>query len=154
MFHDIRWTGNRYEVNHALAARLTDQGRPPVIPYGVSNPLGAAAYARPSSRSHGNRRNQALHQSGSSMIGVDIDAEPEHVEPDVLGYTNAAAQLMDLPFDARFVEVVAGQPGGRPPSKRSSRVPACKRSSRSSLFVPSLAVAGVDLGRCSLFILL
>jgi 1-aminocyclopropane-1-carboxylate deaminase/D-cysteine desulfhydrase-like pyridoxal-dependent ACC family enzyme len=44
--HDVPWTGDRNAAIEELASRLRQDGRRPcVVPYGVSSPLGAAAYA-------------------------------------------------------------------------------------------------------------
>jgi L-cysteate sulfo-lyase len=45
------------------------------------------------------------------VVGIDIDAEPERVRADVVAYARAAAGLLDRPFDAAAVEVVAGHAG-------------------------------------------
>jgi L-cysteate sulfo-lyase len=136
VLHDIPWTGDRNEAIRALAARLADQGRRPyIVPYGVSSPLGAVAYASTvveiaqQSADSGFTPSAIVHCSGSGatqaglavgaaaclptsrVIGIDIDAEPERVEADVVSYARAAAQLIDLPFDTHNVEVVAGHAG-------------------------------------------
>ena len=105
VLHDIPWTGDRNEAINALAARLADQGRRPyVVPYGVSNPLGAVAYASTvveiarQSSAAGFVPAAIVHCSGSGatqaglvvgaaaclpetrVVGIDIDAEPERVE--------------------------------------------------------------------------
>src|SRR5450755_3385194 len=44
--HDVPWNGDRNGAIRDLADRLRAAGRKPyVVPYGVSNPLGAAGYA-------------------------------------------------------------------------------------------------------------
>src|SRR5450755_4693186 len=44
--HDVPWTGDRNSAIQALGDRLRAEGRRPyVVPYGVSNALGAAGYA-------------------------------------------------------------------------------------------------------------
>src|SRR5689334_20739713 len=44
--HDVPWTGDRNGAIRDLALKLSEAGRKPyVVPYGVSNPLGAVAYA-------------------------------------------------------------------------------------------------------------
>lgn len=45
------------------------------------------------------------------VVGIDIDAEPERVYRDVVAHAEAAADLIDLPFSASDVEVVAGYAG-------------------------------------------
>src|SRR6186997_1709348 len=44
--HDVPWNGDRNGAITALADQLRGEGRKPfVVPYGVSSPLGAVAYA-------------------------------------------------------------------------------------------------------------
>ena len=115
---------------------MAAEGRKPyVIPYGVSNGLGALAYA--SAVVEIARRSSELgfvpaaivHASGSGgtqaglvlggattlpstrIVGIDIDAEPERVRADVLTYGRAAAELLGVSFDEARVEVVAGHAG-------------------------------------------
>ena len=134
--HDVPWTGNRNAAIEELVSRLKDQGRRPYfVPYGVSSPLGAIAYAstiveiaeqsralgvRPAAIVHctGSAGTQAglvvgasLAMPGTRIIGIDIDAEPERVRSDVIAYARAAADLIDAPFDESAVEVVAGHAG-------------------------------------------
>src|SRR5882757_9177287 len=46
MLHDVPWNGDRNGAIRALSERLREQGRKPfVVPYGVSGPMGAVAYA-------------------------------------------------------------------------------------------------------------
>jgi 1-aminocyclopropane-1-carboxylate deaminase len=134
--HDVPWTGNRNAAIEDLVSRLRDQGRRPYfVPYGVSSPLGAIAYAstvveiaeqsralgiRPAAIVHctGSAGTQAglvvgasLAMPGTRIIGIDIDAEPERVRSDVIAYARAAADLIGAPFDENAVEVVAGHAG-------------------------------------------
>src|SRR5262249_11224591 len=45
VLHDIPWTGDRNQAIRGLADNLAAHGRKPyVVPYGVSNPLGAIGY--------------------------------------------------------------------------------------------------------------
>ena len=119
-----------------LGSRLREEGRRPyLVPYGVSNPLGAIAYAstiveiaeqsralsvRPAAIVHctGSAGTQAGLVVGASVampetriVGIDIDAEPERVRSDVIAYARAAADLIRTHFDENDVEVVAGNPG-------------------------------------------
>jgi L-cysteate sulfo-lyase len=48
---------------------------------------------------------------GTAIVGIDIDAEPARVRADVVRYAEAAAVLLDVPFDAATIEVVAGHAG-------------------------------------------
>ncbi len=134
--HDVPWTGNRNAAIEELGNRLRAEGRRPyVVPYGVSNPLGAIAYASTiveiaeQSRGLGIRPAAIVHCTGSAgtqaglvvgasvampetrIIGVDVDAEPERVRSDVITYARAAADLIRADFDENHVEVVAGHAG-------------------------------------------
>jgi len=131
--HDVPWNGDRNGAIRALSERLRDQGRKPfVVPYGVSDAMGAVAYAStiveiaqqcetsPAAIVHctGSAGTQAGLVVGARtalpdtrVVGIDIDAEPERVRADVLAYGRAAAGLLELPFDDGDVEVVAGHAG-------------------------------------------
>jgi L-cysteate sulfo-lyase len=134
--HDVPWTGDRSQAIHALADRLrAGRKRPYVVPYGVSNALGAVGYATAvaeiahQGRALGFVPHAIVHCSGSAgtqaglavgaaialpgtkIVGIDIDAEPERVRADVCRYAAEAAALLDSPFDANAVEVVAGHAG-------------------------------------------
>src|SRR5262245_24162796 len=134
--HDVPWTGNRNAAIEELGSRLREEGRRPyLVPYGVSNPLGAIAYAstiveiaeqsralsvRPAAIVHctGSAGTQAGLVVGASVampetriVGIDIDAEPERVRSDVIAYARAAADLIRTHFDENDVEVVAGNAG-------------------------------------------
>jgi L-cysteate sulfo-lyase len=134
--HDVPWTGNRNAAIEELGDHLRERGRRPyVVPYGVSNPLGAIAYAstiveiaeqsralsvRPAAIVHctGSAGTQAGLVVGASVampetpiVGIDIDAEPERVRSEVVAYARAAADLIGIHFDENDVEVVAGQAG-------------------------------------------
>jgi L-cysteate sulfo-lyase len=45
------------------------------------------------------------------IVGIDIDAEPERVRADVVGFAQEASNLLDIPFDDAAVEVIAGHAG-------------------------------------------
>ena len=134
--HDMPWTGDRNRAIEELAARLSEQGRKPyVVPYGVSNGLGAAGYASTAleiaqqSAEHGFAPAAIVHCSGSGatqaglavgaavclpdcrVVGIDIDAEPDRVRADVIRYAQDAAVLLDEPFDESCIDVVAGHAG-------------------------------------------
>jgi L-cysteate sulfo-lyase len=105
------------------------------VPYGVSNALGAVAYAttiseieaqaasltfRPAAVVHctGSGGTQAGLVAGAAVampdtgiIGIDIDAEPTRVRADVVMFARGASDLLDVPFDEATVEVVAGHAG-------------------------------------------
>jgi 1-aminocyclopropane-1-carboxylate deaminase/D-cysteine desulfhydrase-like pyridoxal-dependent ACC family enzyme len=134
--HDVPWTGNRNTAIEDLVRRLGDEGhRPYFVPYGVSSPRGAIAYASTiveiaeQSRALGIRPAAIVHCTGSAgtqaglvvgaslampetrIVGIDVDAEPERVRSDVIAYARAAADLIDTRFDESDVEVVAGHAG-------------------------------------------
>lgn len=134
--HDVPWTGNRNAAIEELGRRLREEGRRPYfVPYGVSTPLGAIAYAstiveiaeqsaalgiRPAAIVHctGSAGTQAGLVFGASVampetriVGIDIDAEPERVRSDVIAYGRAAAEMIGTRFDENEVEVVAGHAG-------------------------------------------
>lgn len=134
--HDVDWSGDRNHAIEALSDQLKARGRRPyVVPYGVSNALGAVGYAsavqeiaeqstelgfRPAAIVHctGSGGTQAGLVVGASIalpeaqiVGIDIDAEPERVRGDVERYAEGAADLLDVPFDTTRVDVVAGHAG-------------------------------------------
>jgi L-cysteate sulfo-lyase len=134
--HDVSWTGDRNAAIRDLADRLSLQGRKPyVVPYGVSNVLGAVGYATivpeiaRQSTGLGITPSAIVHCSGSAgtqaglvvgaaacmpqtrVVGIDIDAEPERVRADVIAYARSAAELVGYAFDERHVEVIAGHAG-------------------------------------------
>jgi L-cysteate sulfo-lyase len=134
--HDVPWTGDRNAAIRALADRLINEGRKPfVVPYGVSNPLGAVGYASTvveiaaQCETAGVSPTAIVHCTGSGgtqaglvvgagsclpktkVVGIDIDAEPERVRADVIAYAKGAADLLGQPFDPADVEVVAGHAG-------------------------------------------
>ena len=136
VLHDLPWTGDRNQAIEDLAARLKAEGRNPyVVPYGVSDGLGALGYASTArelveqSAHAGVAPTAIVHASGSGstqaglvlgaaaclpdcpITGIDIDAEPERVAADVIRHGAAAAALSGLPFDPARVEVVAGHAG-------------------------------------------
>ena len=134
--HEVPWNGDRNAAIRDLAAELQARGRKTyVVPYGVSNPLGAVGYASTAAEiaqqgaALGLRPKAVVHCSGSAgtqaglvvgarvclpatrIVGIDIDAEPARVRADVMTYGRAAAALLDQPFDDADVEVVAGHAG-------------------------------------------
>jgi L-cysteate sulfo-lyase len=134
--HDVPWTGDRNAAIEELGNRLRNEGRRPYfVPYGVSNPLGAIAYASTiveiaeQSRALGVLPAAIVHCTGSGgtqaglvagasvampetrIVGIDVDAEPERVRSDVIAYARAAADLIGTYFDENDVEVVAGHAG-------------------------------------------
>lgn len=134
--HDVPWNGNRNAAIEDLGKQLKDEGRRPYfVPYGVSNPRGAIAYAstiveiEEQSRLLGIRPVAIAHCSGSAatqaglvvgasvampetrIVGIDIDAEPERVRSDVMTLARAAADIIGVGFSESKVEVVGGHAG-------------------------------------------
>ena len=134
--HDVPWTGDRNAAIRALVGDLEAKGHKPYfVPYGVSNALGAVAYATtiaeieaqaaqsgfaPAAIVHctGSAGTQAGLVAGAAVampdtriVGIDIDAEPARVRADVVAFAREASNLLDVPFDEAGVEVVAGHAG-------------------------------------------
>lgn len=102
-----------------------------MIPYGVSNGLGAAGYASTVEEiaTTGLKPDAIVHCTGSGatqaglvvgtrrflpqtrVVGIDIDAEPERVRADVVRHAADAADFLKQTFDPADVEVVAGHAG-------------------------------------------
>jgi L-cysteate sulfo-lyase len=134
--HDVPWTGDRNAAIRTLVDDLKAKGRKPYfVPYGVSNALGAVAYAttiaeieqqavrlgfKPAAIVHctGSAGTQAglvvgaaAAMPGTRIVGIDIDAEPARVRSDVVALARHAADLLEVDFDESTVEVVAGHAG-------------------------------------------
>jgi L-cysteate sulfo-lyase len=134
--HDVPWTGDRNAAIRTLVEDLRTKGhRPYFVPYGVSNALGALAYATtvveieqqaqmlgfaPTAIVHctGSAGTQAglvvgaaAAMPGMAVVGIDIDAEPARVRADVVALARHAADLLEAGFDEAVVEVVAGHAG-------------------------------------------
>ncbi len=134
--HDVPWTGDRNAAIRSLVGDLEAKGhRPYFVPYGVSNALGAVAYAttiseiEPQAALLGFAPTAIVHCTGSAgtqaglvvgaavampntrIVGIDIDAEPARVRTDVVAFAREASNLLDVPFDEATVEVVAGHAG-------------------------------------------
>lgn len=134
--HEVAWTGDRNAAIRSLVESLEAEGRKPYfVPYGVSNALGAVAYATtiseierqaarlgfaPAAVVHctGSAGTQAGLVVGASVampstriVGIDIDAEPVRVRSDVVTFAKEAAGLLDVAFDDTAVEVIAGHAG-------------------------------------------
>jgi L-cysteate sulfo-lyase len=134
--HDVPWTGDRNTAIRTLVVDLRAKGRKPYfVPYGVSNALGAVAYAtticeieqqaalssfKPAAIVHctGSAGTQAglvvgaaMAMPGTKIVGIDIDAEPARVRADVVALARQAADLLGAGFDESTIEVVAGHAG-------------------------------------------
>lgn len=133
---DVPWDGDRNAAIRALAESARIEGRKPyVVPYGASSALGAVGYATaaleiagqcdelgfmPTSIVHcsGSGGTQAGMSLGAAVclpmtevLGVDIDAEPERVERDVVDLSSKAASLLGVEFNGSRIHVVAGHAG-------------------------------------------
>lgn len=129
LLHDVPWTGDRNEAIASLFEQLKSDGRKPyMVPYGVSNGLGAVAYSEKvieiakQVQELNFTPNAVVHCTGSGgtqaglvlgaiytlpscrIVGIDIDAEPERVRGDVITYGHDAARLLGLEFDEDRVE--------------------------------------------------
>jgi L-cysteate sulfo-lyase len=134
--HDVPWTGDRNAAIRSLVGDLEAKGHKPYfVPYGVSNALGAVAYATtiaeieaqaallgfaPTAIVHctGSAGTQAGLVAGAAVampdtriVGIDIDAEPLRVRTDVVKLAREASSLLEVAFDEAAVEVVAGHAG-------------------------------------------
>ncbi|MES2256756.1 MAG: D-cysteine desulfhydrase family protein [Pseudomonadota bacterium] len=134
--HDVPWTGDRNAAIQGLAVKLRGQGGNVfVVPYGVSNALGAVGYASAiaeiayQSRAAGFNPAAIVHSSGSGgtqaglcvgasvalndtrIVGIDIDAEPARVRAEVSSCAKAACDLLGVPFSEAAIEVIAGHAG-------------------------------------------
>ncbi len=170
ILHDVPWNGDRNGAIEALAASLRAEGRKPfVVPYGVSNALGAVAYASTiaeiadQSRALGFSPHSIVHCTGSGatqaglvvgaqielprtrIVGIDIDAEPERVRADVLTYARGAAELLGQAFDPAGVEVVAGHAGPAYGVPHAATVDAIKASASLEGFVLDPVYSGKGL---------
>lgn len=157
--HDVPWNGDRNGAIRDLADRLRAESRRPyVVPYGVSSPLGAVAYASTvaeiaaQSAAAGIKPAAIVHCTGSGatqaglvvgahaclpqtrVVGIDIDAEPERVHADVATFAKGAADLLQQPFDPADVEVVGGacRPSLRRAACRNDRRDESRRQARSA----------------------
>ena len=134
--HNVPWTGDRNAAIRALVGDLEAKGHKPYfVPYGVSNALGAVAYATTIAEIEQQAARLSfapaaiVHCSGSAgtqaglvaaasiampdtrIVGIDIDAEPARARADVVKLAREASDLLDIPFDEARVEVVAGHAG-------------------------------------------
>lgn len=134
--HDVTWNGDRNGAIQALVDDLRAKGRRPfLVPYGVSNAMGAIGYASTIAEisaqadASGFVPTAIVHCSGSggtqaglvvgasialpqcAIVGIDIDAEPDRVRADVIAMAQQAATILELPFDSASVTVEAGHAG-------------------------------------------
>lgn len=134
--HAVEWTGDRNGAIQRLADKLTAQGkRPFIIPYGVSNAMGALSYSSviaeiaEQSANLGFTPDVIIASTGSGgtqaglcvgvqaclptarVVGFDVDAEPDRVRKDAVRYGTQAAARLGTPFEAEQVEVQPGFSG-------------------------------------------
>ncbi|HTI82299.1 MAG TPA: D-cysteine desulfhydrase family protein [Acetobacteraceae bacterium] len=134
--HDVPWTGDRNAAIRAIVEQLEAKGHKPYfVPYGVSNALGAIAYATTIAEIESQAAAQGCHpvaivhctgsagtQAGlvvgasiampnTRIVGIDIDAEPDRVHADVVRFAREASEILDIPLNEASVEVVAGHAG-------------------------------------------
>lgn len=168
--HDVPWNGDRNGAIRDLADRLRSDGRKPyLVPYGVSNALGAVAYASTvveiaaQTAALGFTPHSIVHCTGSGatqaglvvgaraclpdtrIVGIDIDAEPERVRADVLAYGAGAADLLDQPFASEDVEVVAGHAGPAYGVPHAATIEAMKLGARLEALVLDPVYSGKGL---------
>jgi L-cysteate sulfo-lyase len=157
----------RPQRRHSRARRRSpgEGHKPYFVPYGVSNALGAVAYAttiaeiEPQAAQSGFAPAAIVHCTGSAgtqaglvagaavampdtrIVGIDIDAEPARVRADVVTFAREASDLLDAPFDEASVEVVAGHAGPclrRPARSHHRSDPALPASSRRFRLIRSI----------------
>lgn len=134
--HSVTWQGDRNAAIEALATKLRAQGKTPfVVPYGVSNAMGALSYASvvleiakqsaelefsptaifAASGSGGTQAGLVIGAQeclpDTDIIGIDVDAEPQRVRDDVLKYATEGAALINASFDPSRIELVSGFAG-------------------------------------------
>jgi L-cysteate sulfo-lyase len=135
VIHDIAWDGDRNRRLRALADDLTAAGRRPYfLPYGASDALGAVGYALAAEEivlqapdvgwivfASGSAGTQAGLVAGlialghdAQAIGVDVDAEADHVAAEVRRIGREAAALLGVEqrWDDARVEVADGWSAG------------------------------------------
>lgn len=168
--HDVPWTGDRNRAINDIAGKLSAEGRRPfVVPYGVSNALGAIAYATTiveiahQCQALGFVPDAIVHCSGSAgtqaglvvgaslclpdtrIVGIDIDAEPERVRADVIRYGHAASEVLNFSFPEQNVEVVAGHAGPAYGVPHQATIDAIRLAGRLEAFVLDPVYSGKGL---------
>jgi L-cysteate sulfo-lyase len=167
--HDVPWTGDRSAAINDLAQTVRAGGdRPFIVPYGVSNALGALAYASTVIEIAQQLGSQCIeptaiiHCSGSGgtqaglvlgvsaclpktdVVGIDIDGEPERIRADVIALGHAAADLLGLKFETARAEVVAGHAGPAYGVPHAATIDAIKLAGR----LEGLILDPVYSGKC------
>ena len=166
----VGWTGDRNGAIESAAAALTGAGRRPyVVPYGLSNPLGAIGYVAAAheiedqaaaldvqfsavvhaSGSGGTQAGLAVGMAESSLrvIGVDADAEPERVHADVTRIATGLSQEwgVNVAAVADAVEVAGGFAGDTYASATEGALAAIDLGARLEGLVLDLVYSGKGL---------
>lgn len=134
--HDVSWDADPNGAMARIADALRADGHnPAILPYGISNALGAIGYSSLcaelahqcdneglspnaivfASGSGGTHAGLALGTDialpGTAVIGFDIDGEPERVRHDVERIAVEAAGMLDWSFDPSIIDLRAGMAG-------------------------------------------
>lgn len=166
----VGWTGDRNGAIESAAAALAAAGRRPyVVPYGVSNPLGAIGYVAAAHEIEDQAADLGIsfaavvHASGSGgtqaglavglarsplrAVGVDADAEPERVKADVTRIATGLAQEwgVDVAAVADAVEVAGGFAGDTYASATEGALAAIDLGARLEGLVLDLVYSGKGL---------
>lgn len=130
--HNIYWDGDRKRACDALCATLRSRGkRPYAVPYGVSNPLGAVAYASASveiaqqSEALGITPAAIVHGAGSGatqagliagaatampdtkIIGMAFEADLQRIRRDTIKQLHGVSALLNCEAMTESVEIAA-----------------------------------------------
>lgn len=136
MLYPTAWAGDRNGPIEALAERLKDAGRKPfVVPYGVSNPMGALSYSSviaeiaaqceaaditpkaviAASGSGGTQAGISLGVQAclpdAEAVCIDVDADAARVSTDALRYAQAAGERLGYRFEPDRIQLESGYSG-------------------------------------------
>lgn len=134
--HSVPWAGDRNAAIENLAQDLKSKGRKPfVVPYGVSNAMGAVSYSSvvleiaEQARDAGFAPSSIVAASGSGgtqaglvigaceclpdthVIGIDVDAEAARVRADVERYASEGLALLGSSQTLPETQLVSGYSG-------------------------------------------
>lgn len=134
--YPVNWEGDRNIEIDSLSKSLKSKGKTPfIVPYGVSNALGALSYSSvvseiaEQSSNEGFLPSAIVAASGSggtqaglviganaclpdtNVIGIDVDAEPERVKADVSRFVKDGSSLISAKSDNNKIEVISGYAG-------------------------------------------
>jgi L-cysteate sulfo-lyase len=135
--HPAPWEGDRNGPIETLAERLRGEGkRPFVIPYGVSNAMGALSYSSvvqeiaAQSEAEGFMPDVIIAASGSGgtqagvtlgtqaclpqaeAVCIDVDADAQRVKSDAAKYGRQAGKRLGIEFETERLELIEGYSGG------------------------------------------